>query len=568
MAVAFRWAASPSYLSDIPTWISAVASLFALVGAGIAAWQAYRIYRLESARDAATRSEQSRRDTLARRSQAGLVSGWWGYAGDGEPDRGDPRHWGAFVRNASELPVFRVTITIVNRASAELAESFNLPAIPPAGEPVFHRLRGAGAQTRLADWVRAGRVFDYRVVLAFTDSSGLRWIRDQHGALHECGDALLVLLDQGRADALGRPLSDFADRYGVRLALRTMDYGDLQPEFLAAVASGDSPDIVVGTHDWLGNLLGHRAVEPVKLPAERREEFRPEALQALTRQGQLWAIPYAIENLALVRNPTLAPDPPATLEELIAAGEALVATGRTSHVLAVQLGMTGDAYHAYPFFAAAGGTLFGSDPEHPEVGLDSPEGIAAFAGLRELGEQGRRVLLRSVTEATAVPLFLTAHTPFLVTGPWALPRLRRGQVPYAISPIPGFSGGPPAAPLVGVAAAYLGKAGRNRELAHHALTELLPHRRGHPDLPGRAPPTCPAGDRGGDRRRHGPVPGGRPARDPDAEWAEYDQCVRRVRRVRPGGRGLCRRGGGRVHRPGRRPGDPPAARPGGGDLAR
>jgi arabinogalactan oligomer/maltooligosaccharide transport system substrate-binding protein len=76
------------------------------------------------------------------------------------------------------------------------------------------------------------------------------------------------------------------------------------------------------------------------------------------------------------------------------------------------------------------------------VELDSPDGVAAFEKLRELGEQGRRVLLRSVTQATALPLFLTGHAPFLVTGPWTLRRLRRSGTSYAVSAIPGFAGGP------------------------------------------------------------------------------------------------------------------------------
>ncbi|HET6213859.1 MAG TPA: hypothetical protein VFE14_13425, partial [Micromonosporaceae bacterium] len=236
--VAQPWTVAAANLGDIPTWISALASLLALVGAGLATWQAYRIYQLESMRDSDARSEQRTRDRLARRAQAGLVSGWWGYAGGGELDDTDAHQWGAFVRNASELPVFRATVTTVNRTSAELAESFDLPAIPPAGQPVFHRLRGA-ALAQVVQSERAGQIFDYRVVLAFTDSSGVRWIRDQRGGLHECDGALTVLLDEGRAEALGEPLNDFANRNGVRLALRTMDFLDLQPEFLAAVASGD-----------------------------------------------------------------------------------------------------------------------------------------------------------------------------------------------------------------------------------------------------------------------------------------------------------------------------------------
>src|SRR5215813_10236072 len=62
---------------DVPTWISAITSLFALVGAGIAAWQAFRIYRLESERDRRAQAAQEDRDRHSRRSQASLVSAWW-----------------------------------------------------------------------------------------------------------------------------------------------------------------------------------------------------------------------------------------------------------------------------------------------------------------------------------------------------------------------------------------------------------------------------------------------------------------------------------------------------------
>ncbi|MDT5037776.1 MAG: arabinogalactan oligomer / maltooligosaccharide transport system substrate-binding protein [Micromonosporaceae bacterium] len=457
---------------DLPTWVSAVASLFAVIGAAIAARQAGRIYRLESARDEAAREEQRDRDRLARRAQGALVSGWWGYDGKMPAVRNGNARWGAFVRNASELPVFRATVTIVNRTSAELAESFDLPAIPPAGQPVFHAMKGT-ALTEMTKRQRDGWIFDYRVALAYTDSYGRRWIRDQHGALHECDGALTVLADGNRTEVLSQPLSEFAARYGVRLTMRPMDFFDLQPEFLAAVRSGDCPDIVIGVHDWLGNLLGHDAIEPLELSPERRADFHPRAIAALTRHDVLWGMPYAVENLALFRNPELVPDAPATLEQLVADGERLIGEGRTTHVLALPCGLVGDAYHAYPLYAAAGGYLMRERDGGFEVDVDGPAGIAAFTRFAEFGERHRRVLQRSTDHDSALSLFISGRSPFLLSGPWALPPLRRAGAPYAISPIPGFADGPPAVPLVGVPAAFLAKGGKNTELARLALTEVL-----------------------------------------------------------------------------------------------
>ncbi|HET6215197.1 MAG TPA: extracellular solute-binding protein, partial [Micromonosporaceae bacterium] len=192
----------------------------------------------------------------------------------------------------------------------------------------------------------------------------------------------------------------------------------------------------------------------------------------VSRDGTLWAMPYAVENIALIRNTSMVPDPPSTMEELVAVGEEVVAGSGVTHVLALPMGMTGDAYHAYPIYATGGGYLVRpGDPA--DVGVDSPGGITAFSKLRELGEHGRGVLLRSVTHDTAIPLFASERAAFLISGPWAVPRLRRAGTPYAVSPIPAFAGGPPATPLIGVPAAYLAKGGRNRELARHVLTEVL-----------------------------------------------------------------------------------------------
>ena len=45
--------------------------------------------------------------------------------------------------------------------------------------------------------------------------------------------------------------------------------------------------------------------------------FSEVAVQAFTYEGQTYGLPYAVENIALVRNTDLVPDAPATFEEMV-----------------------------------------------------------------------------------------------------------------------------------------------------------------------------------------------------------------------------------------------------------
>ena len=129
---------------------------------------------------------------------------------------------------------------------------------------------------------------------------------------------------------------------------------------VTAAQSGKGPDIVVGAHDWIGNLVQNGTIDPVQLTDAQKAAFAPVAVKAVTFNGQVYGVPYAIENLALIRNTDLAPTAPATIEGLVAAGKTLKEAGKVSNIMALQVGQTGDAYHVYPLFSSAGGYLFGT----------------------------------------------------------------------------------------------------------------------------------------------------------------------------------------------------------------
>jgi hypothetical protein len=70
----------------------------------------------------------------------------------------------------------------------------------------------------------------------------------------------------------------------------------------SAIESGQTPDVLVGPHDWIGRLIERGAIEPFSVSKQRRNAFVDRAPGAMTVDGLLYGIPYASDSVALLRN--------------------------------------------------------------------------------------------------------------------------------------------------------------------------------------------------------------------------------------------------------------------------
>ncbi|MBO9625234.1 MAG: extracellular solute-binding protein [Microbacterium sp.] len=283
---------------------------------------------------------------------------------------------------------------------------------------------------------------------------------------------LVIWTNNAVAPVLDEVAQEFAEDNGITVSVQGVS--NLPGDFITADDTGFGPDVVVGPNDWVGNLVQNGSIEPVVLSAEAKDSFVPVALDAVTLGSQVYGVPYAFESIVLYRNTDLAPSVPATFEDLVSTGEAVVAAGAAERVLSLQVGQQGDAYSMQPFYSSAGGYLFGADgkggwnPDDLGVGA---EGSLAFAQrLAEYGEQGRGVFTRSITVDNAIALFAEGKSPYLVSGPWALSTIRTAGIPYAIDAIPGFADGGPAQPFVGVQAFYVAAHGANSAFAQEFVS--------------------------------------------------------------------------------------------------
>ncbi|GAA3508374.1 arabinogalactan oligomer/maltooligosaccharide transport system substrate-binding protein [Streptosporangium album] len=295
-------------------------------------------------------------------------------------------------------------------------------------------------------------------------------------ALAKGSGRLVVWADPNRTRAL-RPFADkFGTEHGVTVEVKEISDNN-QQTFITASQQGSGPDVMIGAHDWIGNLVQNGDIDPVHLTAEQKASFSEIALKAVTFDGQVYGVPYTVENIALIRNTKLAPNAPASIEELVKTGRKLKDDGKVKEILCLPVTQFGDAVHIYPIFASGGGALFGTtasgDPGPKQVLVDSKGSVAAFGKLRDLGEKGDGALKTSLTNENSISTFAAGRCAFLVSGPWAMTDVKKSGLSYDITAVPGFEGGKPATPFVGVHAFYVASKGKNKALAQEFVTNYV-----------------------------------------------------------------------------------------------
>jgi arabinogalactan oligomer / maltooligosaccharide transport system substrate-binding protein len=287
------------------------------------------------------------------------------------------------------------------------------------------------------------------------------------------GDADLVIwADDTRAPVL-QPIADsFAEAEGITVSVIEVPFDEIRDNLSIQGPAGEGPDIIIGAHDWLGELVSNGVVEPIDLgPAAG--DYATVAVEAFTYDGQVYGLPYAIENIALIRNTDLVPEAPATFEELEETALALVEEGTVDVPLAVQQGPA-DPYHNYPLFSAAGGYVFGQDEDGSynadDLGIDSEGGLAAAQKFADWSASG--LISKDVTYDVMIDSFSNGRAPFAITGPWAVSNFTDAGVNFVVEPIPPVEGGTPA-PFVGVQGFMISSFSEATDLAKTFLLDYL-----------------------------------------------------------------------------------------------
>lgn len=286
----------------------------------------------------------------------------------------------------------------------------------------------------------------------------------------EFSGEITVWVDADRAGVLEDAAAEFTADTGVEVTLVQKEFGEIRDQFVQQVPTGEGPDIAVGAHDWLGVLVTNGVVAPVEL-GDQAGDFEQVAVDAWSYEGQTYGVPYAIENIALLRNTDLVSEAPTSYDDMIAKGEA----AGTEYSFLVGLDPeAADPYHLYPFQTSFDAPVFGTNDDGSynaddlQIGNEGGQEFATW--LAEQGAAG--VLNTNITGELALENFLAGKSAFFLTGPWNAPAAEEAGINLAVDAIPSAGGGD-AQPFAGVQGFFLSSESENRLAANEFLLNYI-----------------------------------------------------------------------------------------------
>lgn len=281
---------------------------------------------------------------------------------------------------------------------------------------------------------------------------------------------LVIWADELRTGVMKDVAKSFTAKYNIPVEIRELGFGDIRDQLGVAGPAGKGPDIIVGAHDWLGQLVVNGLIEPIDLGAKAKD-FVPVSLNAFTWGGKLYGVPYAIESVGLFYNKNLVPNPPKTWDELVSIAKKI--TNMDKKVYGFVLPQP-DPYHTFPLMSATGGYVFGTKADgtlNPlDVGLNNKGAIRGLTLFDQLIEN--KIMPVGIDYPTMMSLFKNGQLGMMITGPWAFAEVRQAKVNYGFTRIPTIDG-KPARPFVGVQGFMISSFSKNKLLAKAFLSEFV-----------------------------------------------------------------------------------------------
>jgi len=214
---------------------------------------------------------------------------------------------------------------------------------------------------------------------------------------------LVIWADGTAAPVVSKLAKQFADENDVKVSVQVST--DVRGNYGTAFKAGQAPDVIVGAHDWMGELVSNGSVAPVQIPANVASGFNKEAIAATKYNNQSYGVPYAVENMALVRNTDMVKDAPKTIDELVATGQKVVDEKKATNVLSLEMGKQGDAYHGIPFLpvSAAASSARRPTATTTRASCSSTRPRASRAPTCSPSSARRRCCRRTSTRPTVTP---------------------------------------------------------------------------------------------------------------------------------------------------------------------
>jgi multiple sugar transport system substrate-binding protein len=264
-----------------------------------------------------------------------------------------------------------------------------------------------------------------------------------------------VIDNQGQTNFEAKALTDLVDEYnamntGIHVTLDYIGSNDHALEKLTVALQGDlQPDITYQYGTSMPQLATAPGImdltERVQDPAFNWDDFAEGARSAATVDGQVYAIPALIDNLAIVYNKDLfqqanVDEPTAdwTWDDFTAAANALTDASKQQYGFAFPIDASEDTvWHYDAMLWEAGGDILNAD--NTQAVFNSDAGVQALTTLQQMAVTDKSVFLDQQNVGKIDELFNAGKIGMLVTGPWALSSYP--SVNYGVQIMPMYEGG-------------------------------------------------------------------------------------------------------------------------------
>jgi len=279
------------------------------------------------------------------------------------------------------------------------------------------------------------------------------------------GKTLVIWSDENRAKTLREAGASWAAKNGVTLTVVIKDFGKVKDELITAAPKGLGPDLLVGPHDWVGQLAASGVLD--RMVNIDKGAYAASSIQGFSYKGLLYGLPYNVENIALIVNTKLSPTIPATFADVEKTWATLKAAGTAKVGIEVPYG---DSYHNYPLFTGLGGYVFGVGAggiNAKDLGIYSKTFASNASKLDGYYSSG----LISKSSNYDFVQWYAGKAPYMITGPWNLANIKKSGIPYAIASVPAVNG-TLSRPFVGVNGFMMSKFAANKIVARQFLTQV------------------------------------------------------------------------------------------------
>ncbi|HZP19742.1 MAG TPA: sugar ABC transporter substrate-binding protein [Bauldia sp.] len=236
---------------------------------------------------------------------------------------------------------------------------------------------------------------------------------------------------------------------GITVRMEVTVSNGLPAKVATALRSGSPPDLIEVQHGWVPEYAQAGLVLPMDDVIQDKDDYVPAALDYVSWNGHLWAIPYRIETHAIIYNKGafkaagLDPDKPLeTWDDLIAAAKKLTgktADGKDQYGFAITGGgeFGNTIFRSLPFIWMNGGSIISDDMTRATV--NEAPAVAAVKFYTDFLKNGWSPPSTLQNDGTANrQLFIAGTVAMYQSGQFDVPAIRKENpnIDIGVMPIP------------------------------------------------------------------------------------------------------------------------------------